>query len=184
MICLWHNQTMEKPRVSAIAAIGQNRELGKDNQLIWKLEADFERMKDLVRGHPLIMGRATYESIGRELPYSPCIVITSQEDYRSPYPNPKHTHIVHTLAAAFRKAIEIENERDDDDKEVFIFGGAKVYAEALPQTERLYLTEVAATDPEADTFFPEYDDFATELEKTEHEEDGVTFRLLTLERAG
>lgn len=174
---------MEKPRISAIAAVGKNRELGKQNSLIWKFDADFVRLKKLINGHPLIMGRATYESIGMELPHSPCVVITRDTNYQSPYKNTKHTHIVHNLDEAIDKAVAIEHEHDHEEKEVFIFGGSQVYSAALAQTDRLYLTEIDATDPEADVFFPHYDEFKKHVEDVvEHEEGGIKFNLLTLER--
>lgn len=171
----------ERPRISAIAAIGKNRELGTNNQLIWKFDADFARMKELIRNHPLIMGRKTYESVGRELS-SPSIVITSNAEYQSPYQNCKHTHVVSSLAAALALANNIEQASLNEDKEIFIFGGGQVYDEALPQTERLYLTEIDAENKAADSFFPEYEEFSRTLEDTLVEENGINFRLLTLER--
>jgi dihydrofolate reductase len=173
---------MKEPRISAIVALGQNREIGKQDRLLWRLDGDFARMKELIKGHPLIMGRRTYESIGRELP-SPSVVITSDQNYTSPYTNAKHTFVTTSLEEALTKAKEIEGASDNDEKEVFIFGGSRVYSDALPQTERLYITEIEATDSEADSFFPEYkDDFTKVLEETASEENGINYRLLTLGR--
>ena len=168
---------IKKPRISAIAAIGTNRELGNHNELLWKFEADFARMKSLIRGHALIMGRKTYESIGREMPHSPCVVITSDQEYRSPYKNPRHTNIVHSLQEALRVAIELEQTHEKP--EVFIFGGAQVYTDALAATDRLYMTEIDAA-AEADSFFPDYSEFTNEIESTSLEEAGtkLTFRIL------
>jgi dihydrofolate reductase len=173
---------MENIRTSAIAAIGKNRELGKNKDLIWKFEADFERMKRLIKGHSLIMGRTTYESIGRELPSSQSIVITSDTDYNSPYKDARNTTVVHSLDEALTTAQRLELASENIEKEVFIFGGAKVYKEALSLTNRLYLTEIDAEDRTADSFFPEYDAFVTVLESTEHNEGDINFTLLTLER--
>ena len=166
---------MKQPRISAIAAIGQNRELGRDNKLLWKLDADFKRLRKLTHGNPLIMGRKTYESIGRELPHSPSIVITRQSNYQPPYPDATNTTVVSSLNEAFEVA------RTHTTPEIFIFGGAQIYAEALPHVERLYLTAVEKTEPEADSFFPDYSEFQTVLEDTVHEENGIRFHLLTLE---
>lgn len=173
---------MEQPRISAIVALGENREIGKNDRLLWRLEGDFERMKRLIKGHTLVMGKRTYESIGRELP-SPSVVITSDPSYTSPYPDAKHTHIATSLEDALATAKNIEGSADTKEKEVFIFGGSRVYADALALTERLYITEIDASDTEADTFFPEYkDEFPRLLDSVEHEENGITYRLLTLER--
>ena len=168
---------MEKFRVNAIAAIGKNRELGKNNNLIWKLDADFEHMKETVAGHPLIMGRSTYESIGREPSYSPCIVLTRSQTYEPPYKNTTHTHIAHDLDEALKIAQEIS-----DSDEAFIFGGEKVYTEALPHVQRLYLTEIDAS-AEADTFFPEYaETHPLVVSESAGEEEGIAFKMRTLEK--
>ncbi len=172
---------MENIRISAIAAVGNNNELGKNNDLIWRLKADFTHMKDTIRGHTLVMGRSTYESIGRELPY-PSVLITGNADYKSPYQDTKHTHIATSLDEAIKKATELEIATDNENKEVFIFGGARVYTDALPQTERLYLTHIDASDDEADTFFPDYSEFTKVLSEETQTEDGINFRFLTLER--
>lgn len=163
---------MEKtPKINAIAAIGENRELGKNSDLIWKLAEDFKRMKELVSGKPLIMGRNTYESIGRELPYSPSIVITSNTDYKSPFINSTQTHIVHSLNEAVQKAGEL------NDDEAFIFGGARVYEDAMPLIDTLYLTRVLARDDAADTHFPEFEHhFPNKVIHDQIEEDGVPYQ--------
>lgn len=163
---------MEKTfSLSAIAAVGENRELGKNNDLIWKLTEDFRRMKEVVSGKPLIMGRSTYESIGRELPYSPSIVITSNQSYESPYGETKQTYIVHSLEAAILKAKELHDE------EAVIFGGARVYEEAMPLIDTLYLTKVLASDEAADVHFPPYEEhFSSVSVHDTITEDGITYR--------
>lgn len=171
---------MYKPRISAIAAIGKNRELGSNNDLLWKFEADFIRMKALISGHPLIMGRKTYESIGAELPRSTSLVITRDPEYQSPYPDPQRTEVFTSLDTALQRAKELEI--DDPDPEVFIFGGAEIYKQALPQTDRLYLTRINATHSDADAFFPTFDEFKTILETKAHTENGIDLTLQTLER--
>ena len=126
--------------ISIIAAIGDNRALGKDGKLPWHLPADFARFKTLTRGHTVIMGRKTYESIGRPLPERTNIVITRDEAYTAP-----GCIVVHSFDDALVKAIG---------DEVFVIGGAQVYAEAIPHADRLYITHVHGSF-EADTFFPE-----------------------------
>lgn len=166
---------MEKPRVSAIAAIGKNNELGKDNELLWRIPEDFERMRALTKGHALIMGRKTHESIGRPLPDRANIVITSDENYE-----PDGCIVVHSLEAALEEAAKYEEKNDD--KEVFIFGGSKVYEDALPHTDRLYLTTIEEGRDDADTYFPTYDEFKTVIEEEKREHEGIDYTFITLER--
>lgn len=172
---------LNQPRISAIAAIGKNRELGKNNSLIWKFEEDFKHLKKIIKGHTLIMGRKTYESIGCELP-SPSVVVTRDLEYKSPYKKCDHTFVVNSLNSALAKASDIETQNDLEKKEVFIFGGSQIYQEALPQTNRLYLTLIDKTDPEADSFFPDYSEFTREIENREVIEKDTRLNFLTLER--
>ncbi|MFT5036774.1 MAG: dihydrofolate reductase [Candidatus Azotimanducaceae bacterium] len=175
-------ENTQTPRISAIAAIGKNRELGKDNTLLWKLDADFARMKELRKGHTLLMGRKTYESIGRELPSCHSVVLTSDKNYVSPYKTAEHTTIAHSLDDAYEAARNIEVQTENSEKEIFVFGGAQIYADTLEQVDRLYLTKIDAEDASADSYFPEYTEFTKVLEETQCEENGVHFSLLTLER--
>lgn len=161
---------MTKPRISIIAAVGQNRELGKKNELIWRISADLKRVKELTMGHPIIMGWNTYQSIGKPLPGRTNIVISwSPEKIEG-------CMVVTSLEEALSHAREIESE------EIFIFGGASVYAQTIAITERLYLTRIEATDPDADAFFPEYSDFTNTLSEEHFPEHTPPYTWLTLER--
>ena len=159
-------------RISTIAAVGENRELGKNNELIWPIRADLKRVKELTMGHPIIMGQKTYESIGKPLPGRTNIVLTQDEAYA-----PEGCVMAYSIEDALQKAREVEDE------EAFIFGGAFVYSQTIDMTERLYLTYIHDTDPEADTFFPPYDAFTNVIEKEEREQDGLKYDWLVLERA-
>lgn len=161
----------EKARLCAIAAIGENRELGKAGNLIWRIPEDLKRLKALTLGHPLIMGRKTYESIGKPLPGRMNIVVSGNADFEAPGC---------TVASSLPDALEIAHK--DDREEIFIFGGASLYESALPFTDRLYLTLVHDTDPDADVFFPEYSDFTIVVEKETRDHDGLAYEWLTLER--
>jgi len=165
-----HNLLMTTPRISIIAAIGKNRELGKANELIWRIPADFKRMKALTMGHPIIMGRKTFESIGRPLPNRTNIVITRTQMCI------EGCLVFDSLHKAMRAAESI------DAQEIFIFGGASIYTEALRETHRLYLTVVDAEDTDADTFFPDYSEFTKVIENEVHTHEGLSFTFLTLER--
>lgn len=157
-------------KLSIIAAIGKNRELGKNNQLLWRLPEDLKRFKKLTIGHPIIMGRKTHESIGRPLPGRLNIVVTRQKKYRADGC---------TVTDSLDKAIQIA--RANDQEEIFVIGGAELYAQALPLTDRLYLTLVDA-EAEADVFFPAYDDFNTVIDETALTPTDPSYKYLTLEK--
>ena len=160
-----------QPIISAIAAIGENRELGKSGDLIWRISDDLRRVKELTTGHTLIMGRKTYESIGKPLPNRTNIVVTRDTGYQA-----DGCIVAHSLDEALAKAREVE------EGEIFIFGGAEVYKEALPTITRLYLTLVHASNPKADTFFPDYSDFTKVIETEEREQEDLKYQWVTLER--
>ncbi len=128
--------------ISIIVAADENNVIGGHNKLLWHLPDDFKRMKELTMGYPLIMGRKTYESIGRALPGRRNIVITSQ---KITYPG---CEVVPSLEEAL-KAVE-----HDPSGEAFIFGGGDVYRQALPMTDRVYMTRVHG-QLEGDVTFPE-----------------------------
>lgn len=163
---------MQESQICAIAAIGKNRELGTKNQLSWRISDDFKRVKELTMGHPLIMGRKTYESIGRPLPGRINIIITRDPDYAA-----EGCVVVNSIENALEEARKVE------DKEIFIFGGAEIYKLALPYTDRLYLTLIDDEDPEADAFFPDYT--ADFMEVTRHgvrEHEGLKYKWVDFER--
>jgi dihydrofolate reductase len=162
---------MKKPRISMVAAIGaQNRVLGKGNELIWKISDDQKRFKHITTGHPIIMGRKTYESIGRPLPNRTNIVITRKTDF-----TPEGIRVVHSLDEAIAEANLIEEE------EIFIIGGGEIYKEALPVTDRLYLTLVHE-EKDGDVFFPDYSAFQTALSREEHLESDPAYTYVVLEK--
>nr|AIA14327.1 Dihydrofolate reductase [uncultured bacterium]AIA14364.1 Dihydrofolate reductase [uncultured bacterium] len=158
------------PRISAIAAIVNNRGLGKDNELLVRIPEDLARFKKLTSGHTVIMGRKTYESIGKPLPNRTNIVVTRDAKYEA-----EGCQVVFSVEEALDLGRQLEPE------EIFIIGGGKIYDEMLPYTERLYLTQVEK-EVEADTFFPEYKEFTKELEREEKEHEGTKYTWVTLER--
>lgn len=172
---VWYIQRMKKPVVSAIAAIGKGRVLGKENKLLWHIPEDLKRFKEITRGHPVIMGRKTFESIvgytGRPLPERTNIVVTRDENW----------HYEGVIAArSIEEAIE-QGKRKDSEK-IFIIGGAQIYAAALPFTDKLYLTLIDA-EAEGDSFFPSYEhDFTKVVFEEAHESNGLRYRWVDLER--
>lgn len=159
-------------RMSIIAAMARNRVIGRDNRLPWRLPADWRRFKRLTMGHHLIMGRRTFESIGRPLPGRISIVLTRQRSYA-----PAGVQVAASLEDALRLA------RGDD--EVFVGGGAGVYRQTLDLADRMYLT-LLPDDFEGDTCFPRYDESLWEVRRTEVHEPEKTdpnrYTFLTLDR--
>ncbi|WP_240724749.1 dihydrofolate reductase [Onishia niordana] len=133
--------------VAMIAAMSRNRVIGVDNQLPWYLPEDLKFFKVMTQGKPLVMGRKTFESIGRPLPGRRNIVVTRDPDFEHPGVSVCHD-LVSALDLADQQAII------DGVEEIMVMGGAQIYAQALPYASRLYLTEVDIT-LEGDAFFPE-----------------------------
>lgn len=141
----------EKTPVIIVAGMSkEDRALGRGNELIWHVPADLKRFKELSMGHPVIMGRKTFESIvailGKPLPGRTNIVVTRDEDYAY-----AGAVIATSLEDAFTKALA------EHPTEIHIGGGANIYAQALPYVDRLYLTFFFDTQ-EADTYFPAFED--------------------------
>ena len=143
-----------------VVAMGKNREIGVDNQLLWHLPKDLKHFKELTSGHPIIMGRKTYESIGRPLPNRRNIVLSKDKDLLIPG------------CEVFDSVLEVLGLGD-----ITVIGGEEIYKLFLPFTRKLELTVVLVTFSDADTFFPElYSNFVlTEEEKM----DGFIYRTYT-----
>jgi len=129
--------------LSIVVAISENNAIGKDNKLLWHLPADLKHFKEITSGHTIIMGRKTYDSIGKPLPNRRNMVISRNAEL-----NIDGVEIYNTVEQALAQC---ENE-----EEVFLIGGAEIYRQALKYTSKIYLTRVHETY-EADTFFPELD---------------------------
>lgn len=130
--------------ITIVAAIGRNNALGKDNQLLWRLPKDLRHFKELTENHPVVMGRKTYESIGKALPNRTNIVVSRKSGWFE-----EGILIVSTLKEALKFAKKI-NEN------IFIIGGGEIYKQTMDQADRLEITLVDA-NPDADTFFPAID---------------------------
>jgi len=129
--------------ISLIAAIGRNSELGKDNTLLWKLPADMKHFKEITTLHAVIMGRKTFESIGKPLPNRKNIVITRDVNYKN-----SEVEVAHSLS----EALDLVGNNNE---EIFIIGGGELYKQTMPIADKLYITHIDAEDSNADTFFPE-----------------------------
>lgn len=165
----------KKPRISLIAALGRHtRAIGKNNRLLWQLPEDLKRFKELTHGHPVIMGRKTWDSLPerfRPLPGRTNIVVSR---------SPGVTASGAIVAASLLDALEAAEGAPGAD-EVFVIGGGEMYRLALPLADRLYLTLVD-DDSEGDAFFPAYDDFTSIVEEVRHE-GAPSYAFTTVERA-
>lgn len=158
--------------ISMIAAIGMNRELGEGSSLIWKIPDDLKRFRVKTSGHPVIMGRKTYESIGRLLPNRSNIIITRDKEYKV-----EGAIVCNSVEQAIEKA---KNEQGSD--EIFIIGGGQIYDLGIKLADKLYLTLINSQAPMADVFFPDYSEFTKEVFREAHEEDGLQYEFVDLER--
>ncbi|HVY52722.1 MAG TPA: dihydrofolate reductase [Devosia sp.] len=165
--------------VAIIAAVAANGVIGNGNAIPWHLPSDFAHFKRMTVGKPLIMGRRTFESIGRPLPKRTNIVVSRQEGYQ-----PDGVIVAPSLEAALERAQEIAQA--DRANEVMIGGGAEIYAQALPLADRLYITHVGSM-PEGDAYFP-----AVNLQEWKESgvitvptspEDSAAFRIKVYRRA-
>lgn len=156
--------------ISIIVAVSENNVIGTEGKLPWRLPADLRRFKELTLGHPIIMGRKTYESIGRALPGRRNIVITRDQDFQA-----AGCEVAHSLEEA------IKMSKVPFDSEVFVIGGGQVYREALPRADRIYLTRVH-TRVAGDAVFPELEKLEWKIiseefhQKDEKHEYDFTFK--------
>ena len=160
-----------KPRVSIIVAMARNRVIGRDGQLPWHISEDLKRFKQLTMGHHIVMGRKTWDSLGRLLPGRRHVIVSRQPDYRVP-----GAQIVRSLDTAITACA--------GDDEIFIIGGGEIYRQALAFTDRIYLTQVAL-DAEGDTTFPELQPQNWQEIARERKADpasGLEYVFLTLQR--
>lgn len=146
---------MPAQKLSIIVAMARNRTIGINNTLPWRIPEDLKHFKSLTMGHHIIMGRKTYDSIGRPLPGRVTVVVTRNQELKIaslPQPQgnvpPTGCAVTHSLGEAI--------EACANDPEIFIAGGAELYAQALPLANMLYITELQH-DVEGDAFFPELD---------------------------
>lgn len=160
--------------ISMIAALAKNRAIGMKGKLPWRLADDLKHFKELTVGKPVIMGRGTYEAIGRLLPNRTNIIMTNRPDFRV-----NGAIIAHSVDEALDRAAETEAS------EVMIIGGQQIYQTFLPKADRLYLTEIYTT-VDGDAFFPEFDTADwKEVDRQEHpanDRNEHAFSFVTLQR--
>ena len=143
--------------ISIIVAVGKNRAIGRNNQLLWHIPEDMQHFKEKTMGKTVVMGDKTFQSIGKPLPGRRNVVVTLDPNFMA-------------------EGVEISNSLDDIleaakkfPEETFIIGGGQIYALTFPHADKLYITEVDDSPTDADTFFPDYFEFSKEVRKEEHD---------------
>lgn len=169
--------TADRPRIALIWAMARNRVIGRDNTLPWRLPADMQHFRRLTLQHPVLMGRKTFESLGRPLPERFNIVISRDPGYSA-----SGCRVARTLDEAIQIAM---SELPPHDPQLFVIGGENLYAQMLPRADRLYVTLVDA-DIEGDARFPDFDwSEWREIERRDHpadEKNPYACTFVTLER--
>lgn len=166
--------------LSLIVAVAENGAIGRNNELLWHISEDLKYFKGTTTGHPVIMGRKTYESIGRPLPGRRNIVLTRGEMEIPPIKNPQTTsmEIVHSLDEIYEIA--------KGEGEYFIMGGGMLYNAAFGKADYLYLTRIFAVAENADTFFPQVKEDEWEIVKEgellHDDENDIDFKFLVYKR--
>ncbi|MBQ8646452.1 MAG: dihydrofolate reductase [Bacteroidales bacterium] len=166
--------------LSLIVAVAQNNAIGRNNELLWHISEDLKYFKSTTTGHPVIMGRKTYESIGRPLPGRRNIVLTRGTLEIPPVKNPQTTsmEVVNSLDEVYAIA--------QGEEEFFVMGGGMLYNETFGKADFLYLTRIYAEAENADTFFPEVDemewDVVRESQLLHDEENDIDFKFIVYKR--
>lgn len=162
-------------QITLIVAKAKNNVIGKDNQLIWKLSSDLKRFKNLTSGHYILMGRKTFDSLGKPLPNRTHLIITRNPEFQAPEGHHAYTSV--EAAIIFCNKMEVE--------QLFIIGGGQIYKETITICDVLEITEVEA-EPEGDTYFPEIDPKIWKEVKRESfpadEKNEYPFSFLTYEK--
>jgi dihydrofolate reductase len=159
--------------LSLVIAVADNGVIGIQNRLPWRAPADLARFKQLTMGKPMIMGRKTFDSLGRVLPGRPHIVITRQQDLQLP----ENCHVVHSIDEAIAKAATLVDGSGD----IVVIGGADIYGQALPLADCVHLTRVHLT-PEGDTFFADLDSRVWRIAETAEAEGEPACTYITYQR--
>lgn len=172
---MMHNKN--RPLLSAIAAMAENRTIGFKNSLPWHLPADLKHFKTLTHEHPILMGRKTFESIGKPLPNRTNIILTRDPTYQA-----AGCIVVTSLELAIQEAL---NSHHNTNNEIFIIGGEEIYRQLLPHVQQLYLT-IVHHEFEGDAFFPalnnnEWHEISRETHHAD-EHHAYNYSFLTLER--
>ena len=161
---------MTQPAISMIVARSRNHVIGRDNQMPWKISADLQFFKRVTMGYPVIMGRKTWESIGRPLPGRRNIVVSRNANYE-------------TAGGELASSLDAALNQLNETPRVFVIGGEQLFTQAFDKADRLYITEIEMDVQGGDTFFEIPNESAwKEVERTPGSENNIHFNFVTLER--
>jgi dihydrofolate reductase len=161
-----------KLKISLIAAIAQDRAIGKAGDLLWKIPEDMRHFKETTMGHPIIMGEKTFLSMGsRLLPGRTNIILSHDKNFKV-----EQAIICHSIEESLDRANEIGKD------EVFVIGGGNIYQQFLPLADRLYLTIVEKKYQDADTYFPDYSEFTKAVSRRTSQDENYKYEFVILER--
>ncbi len=170
---------MKTQKVSIIVAMDEKGGIGKNDRIPWHIKADLIRLRDTTKGHFVILGRSSYESMagyydksGKPMPAREYIVVTTNPDFKSSRDN---TFAATSIDAALKRA------QKSGEKEIFVIGGEKIFKQFLPLASRLYLTRVKGSF-DCDTFFPDYLGFKKVISSEKDSDEGIDFTYKVLER--
>lgn len=156
--------------INLIAAIGKNNELGKNNDLIWRFKQDMKFFKNTTMGHPIVMGRKTFESLPKVLPGRKNIVISTSE-------------IRNNEIEIYKSIKEFLLKYQEFNEDIFIIGGASIYSQFIDLATKMYLTEIEATDENADVYYPKFNLDDWDKEKLSNfEENEIKFNHVLYKR--
>jgi len=172
-----HTPKTPPPLISLIAAVARNGVIGSENTLPWRLPEDLKRFKALTVGHPIIMGRKTFDSIGRPLPGRRNIIISRNKDFTA-----AGCETVDSIEAALALCAS-PSSGNIESTEIFVIGGAQIYVQAMPIAHKLHLTEIMIDFP-GDAHFPAVDSTCwQETFREHHKGDTLSFDFVTYERS-
>lgn len=155
---------------SIIAAVGRNLELGKNNDLIWKIPEDLKFFRNITNGHTVVMGRNTFDSLPRMLPNRKHIVLSSRDDF------PNEVEV-------YKNIKDLLIKYKDSDEEIFVIGGGSIYSLFLEYCDKLYLTEIDEEDKKASVYFPSFDKNLFNCEVISNNEDnGISYKHVLYSR--
>lgn len=149
-------ETETEPKLALIVAMSQNRTIGNDNHLPWRLSEDLKYFKSVTMGKPIVMGRKTFDSIGRPLPGRLNIVVTRNPQWESAGVETA-TSLTQAMAIAAQHLASVDGSERSDESEIMVIGGEQIYRAAIDLADKLYITRVQA-EVEGDAFFPDYDE--------------------------
>jgi dihydrofolate reductase len=173
---------MKRPKISIICAMDEHRGIGKNNKLLWHISEDLKRFKKLTEGHVVIMGRKTFESLGKPLPNKINIIVTTNKSYKiKPYYVSINQSIKTFICHSLDEAIKTGQRYEKSNGEIFIIGGGQIYQQAIKYADKLYLTIVKGKY-DADTFFPDFSMFKKKKFEEKGKSSNYEYKFVDLER--